>query len=111
MMLWLDAQLSPALALWVAERFELDTRSAYGLGLRGATDREIFEQARLTNATVMTKDRDFVDLLDRHGPPPKVIWITAGNTSNANMKLLLEKWLTHALDLLESGEPLVEIRA
>ena len=31
---------------------------------------------------MITKDRDFVELLGRLGPPPKIIWITCGNTSN-----------------------------
>jgi predicted nuclease of predicted toxin-antitoxin system len=37
----------------------------------------------------MTKDSDFVALLDRFGPPPQVIWITCGNTSNARLKEIL----------------------
>lgn len=111
MTLWLDAQLSPSLALWISERFDLDVKSAYGLGLRDATDRQIFDRAREANAIVMTKDQDFINLLDRYGPPPKILWITAGNTSNANMKILLEKWLPKALLLLESGESLVEIQS
>lgn len=30
----------------------------------------------------MSKDSDFLNLLDRHGPPLKIIWVTCGNTSN-----------------------------
>ena len=57
----------------------------------------------------MTKDRDFVDLIERLGPPPQVIWITCGNTSNAVLQRILSVALPKALALLESGEPLVEI--
>ena len=53
------------------------------LGLRDAEDKEIFEAARQEKAVVMTKDSDFVLLLDKLGPPPQVIWVTCGNTSNA----------------------------
>ena len=59
----------------------------------------------------MTKDRDFVGLLERLGAPPKVIWITAGNTSNQNLERILAKTLLDALALLESGEVLVEIQS
>jgi predicted nuclease of predicted toxin-antitoxin system len=44
-----------------------------------------------------------------HGPPPQVLWVTLGNTSNAAMKGVLSRTLSRALDLLAGGEPLVEI--
>ena len=57
----------------------------------------------------MTKDRDFVQMLTRAGPPPQVIWITCGNTSNARMREILKHTFTNALALLREGEPFVEI--
>ncbi len=57
----------------------------------------------------MTKDIDFVRLLELHGPPPQILWVTLGNTSNARMREVLERTLSRAVALLESGEPLVEI--
>jgi predicted nuclease of predicted toxin-antitoxin system len=57
----------------------------------------------------MTKDSDFVELLQRHGPPPQIIWLRSGNTSNARLKLLLTQALPAVLPMLEAGEPLVEI--
>jgi predicted nuclease of predicted toxin-antitoxin system len=57
----------------------------------------------------VTKDSDFLMLLDRFGAPPQVVWITIGNCSNDNLKMALrEKWSV-AVELLEEGEPLVEI--
>ena len=38
------------------------------LGLRDAVDPEIFQAARKVNAVVMTKDRDFINLLEHQGP-------------------------------------------
>ena len=64
MILWLDAQLSPALASWISERFTpIQAVPVRELGLRNADDREIFAQARSGGAIVMTKDRDFLHLL------------------------------------------------
>jgi len=60
-------------------------------------------------AVVLTKDRDFDELLERRGPPPHVIWVTAGNTSSARMRELLGSVLAQALDLVTRGEPLVEL--
>ena len=49
-------------------------------------------------------------MLAVHGPPPKIIWLTCGNTSNARMQEILATSLPGALAMLEAGEELVEIR-
>lgn len=109
MILWVDAQLSPALAPWLAERFGVQAFSVQHLGHRDSTDARIFEAARDAGAVVMTKDTDFLRLLEQHGPPPRVLWVTLGNTSNARMREVLERTFSRAAELLESGESLVEI--
>ena len=101
MKLWLDAQLPPALARWINEQ---------ATGLRDASDHDIFFKARLAGALVMTKDQDFVQLLGTQGPPPKVIWLRLGNSSNAALQAVLSTTLPKAIELLEGGEPWVEIR-
>jgi predicted nuclease of predicted toxin-antitoxin system len=106
---WIDAQLSPALAPWMAERFGIEAYSVKYLGYRNASDREIFRAARQAGAVVMTKDSDFLRLLEQQGPPPQVLWVTLGNTANARMKEALERTFSRAAELLRSGEPLVEI--
>ena len=109
MKLWLDAQLSPRLARWIVDVFAIDTAPLRELGLRDARDREIFMAARQANATVITKDLDFVHLLRVHGPPPRVIWLRCGNTSEARLREILVATLPRVLMLLEDGEALVEI--
>ena len=110
MILWIDAQLSPTLAPWITNTFEaVEAYSVRQLGLRDATDHEIWEAAGRADAVVMTKDRDFLQMLDLHGPPPSVIWVTCGNTSNARMREILTATLHSAIQLLKSGEALVEI--
>jgi predicted nuclease of predicted toxin-antitoxin system len=64
----------------------------------------------MANSVVLTKDSDFVRLLERYGPPPKIILLTCGNTSNANLKVILDSTLRDAIKLLNGGEELVEIR-
>ena len=108
MILILDAHLPPSLAPWVSELFNLPCFSAAYLGLRDATDVEIFEVARQRNAIVLTKDDDFVDLVARLGSPPKIIWLTCGNTSKQRLKIILEVHLLTSLRLLENSD-LVEI--
>jgi predicted nuclease of predicted toxin-antitoxin system len=107
--LWVDAQLSPAIASWLRATFGLEVSPVRELGLRDASDDVIFEAARAADATVMTKDADFVRLLERHGPPPRVLWVTCGNTSNTRLKEVLTLRLAAALSAMASGEVLVEI--
>jgi predicted nuclease of predicted toxin-antitoxin system len=109
MQVWIDAQLSPALALWLRDELGLDAHAARDLGLLAAEDAAIFQRAREAEAAVMTKDRDFLDLLDRHGPPPQVIWLTCGNTTTAYLKQLLSRVWREADEMLAAGEPLIEI--
>lgn len=109
MTLWLDAHVSPKLVPWLRDRFTLEVVHVRDLRLREAEDPDIFEAARNANAVVMTKDMDFVLLVERLGPPPQVIWLTLGNTSNARLKEVLIQALPTALELIERGEPLVEI--
>ena len=110
MKLWIDAQLSPSIAAWINRRFDnIEAESVRALGLRDATDPEIFEEARKVDAVVVSKDDDFIQLIEQRGTPPKFIWITCGNTSNARMREILSSTLIKAKELLESGENVVEI--
>ncbi len=79
------------------------------LGLRDASDKEIFFAAKEANAIVLTKDSDFIDLLHHFGPPPKVLWLTCGNTSNKVLRSILGRHLLRSLELLGGAESLVEI--
>jgi len=109
MKFWIDAQLSPQLAPWIAEYFSVEVVAVRDIGLRDAPDQVIFNAARLAQAIVITKDRDFVEMVERLGSPPQVLWITCGNTSNAQLRVLLEATFLLAVQLLEAGERLVEI--
>ena len=105
----MDAHLSPALALWLRAAFGVEAAALRELGLRDAEDVAIFSAARAAGAVVMTKDSDFVELVARHGPPPQIIWLTCGNTTNAALRAILSTAWPRVADLLISGEPLVEI--
>lgn len=93
MKFWVDAQLSPALAPWLRDTFAVEAFSVRWLGLQHADDEVIFAAARETKAVVITKDRDFVHLLERHGPPPRLIedlrsinWGVPGRRSKISKK-------------------------
>jgi predicted nuclease of predicted toxin-antitoxin system len=107
--IWIDAQLSPDLGRWIRETFQVEAVAVRDLGLREAKDHVIFNIAREAKVVVMSKDEDFRLLVDRLGAPPQVLWVTCGNTSNARLREILQQGLPTAIDLLQQGEPLVEI--
>lgn len=110
MTIWVDAQLSPALAAWINREFsDIGAKSLRSVGLRDASDSEILFAAREKGATVMSKDADFLKLLDQHGSPPQFIWITCGNTSNRRMREILRITLKRCVEMLHDGEVIVEI--
>ncbi|MGC2602222.1 MAG: DUF5615 family PIN-like protein [Rhodomicrobium sp.] len=106
---WVDVQLPPSLAPWLRERYNVSAFSLRDLGLRDAEDIEIFKAARLQNALLISKDGDFVDLVQRLGTPPQLVWVTCGNVINANLKEIFSAVFADALNLLQAGEAVVEI--
>jgi len=108
-MIWVDAHLSPALADWISTEFNVPAKALRELSLRNSKDREIFHAAREARAIVLTKDADFVELVQRLGPPPPILWLTCGNTSNAALRLIFRQSLPKALEMVRRGESLVEI--
>jgi predicted nuclease of predicted toxin-antitoxin system len=111
MIIWIDAQISPAIAPWMTENFPVTALALRDIGLRDAEDEEIFDAAKNADVVVMTKDADFLLLLDRFGMPPQILWVTCGNTSNARLRQILTATLPDAIELLNNGEQLVEIKA
>jgi len=107
--LWLDAHVSFRLAPWLEAEFGVQVEAVRDLGLRHAKDLPIFEAARQASVVMVTKDRDFVDLVERLGSPPQVLWLTLGNTTNRHLKEVFEARLSSALALLRRGEPVVEL--
>ena len=87
MTLWIDADLSPLIAAWLTRTFaDVQADSLRDLGLRDAEDEEIFQAAKAAGVVVLTKDADFRHLLNQFGPPPQVLWLTYGNTSNERLQ-------------------------
>ena len=72
MTIWIDAQVSPDIAGWIIEQFQLSAEAVRDAGLRDSEDVDIFNAARAANSVVLTKDKDFVIFLNRFGPPPKL---------------------------------------
>ena len=79
--------------------------------MQSASDASIFVAAREAGVVLVTKDADFVRLLEQRGAPPQVVWITLGNVTNDVLwNAVLSAWPRIAA-LLAAGEPLVELGA
>ena len=111
MIFWLNAQLPPRMARWLTTTFSVNAVTLYDLNLRDAQDIEIFEAARNNGpgTVVVTKDRDFVDLVVRLSTLPQILWLTCGNVSNRRLQELFTQTFPEALALLKDGEAVVEI--
>ncbi|MCR5887625.1 DUF5615 family PIN-like protein [Hymenobacter sp. J193] len=70
------------MAAWLRWKFAVDAWPLRELGLRDADDDVIFKAAKTASVTIITKDADFRSLLEQLGPPPQILWLTCGNTSN-----------------------------
>lgn len=110
MKLWVDAQLSPALAPWLTKELGVEAQSVRFVGLRDAEDKDIFFADREAGTAVMTKDQDFIELVRQHSPPPQIIWVRCGNTSNARLRVVLGQAWKDITESLSKGESVVEIR-
>jgi predicted nuclease of predicted toxin-antitoxin system len=101
MIIWIDAQLSPSIAAWINRSYpNIHAQSVRSLDLQRADDHAIFDAAKHAEAVIMSKDSDFLKLVDQFGTPPQIIWITCGNTSNNRMREVLEKSLKNLLKRL-----------
>jgi predicted nuclease of predicted toxin-antitoxin system len=102
-----DQQLPPALADWFRRRGHEADHTEY-LGLGAASDGEVWRQARILGAIVVTKDADFA-AMRRSAPGPQILWLRVGNASKAEPTAYVQERWAEAIDFLESGEPIVEI--
>ena len=75
------------------------------------TDKEICNYADANNMIVVTKDADFKNSHFINNTPLKVIRITLGNTSNADLLKLFEKYIEFLLPLHQKRKFYIEISA
>jgi predicted nuclease of predicted toxin-antitoxin system len=107
---WVDAQLPPALARWLTVEFGEPAAHVMDLGLLDASDVAIFEAPRATEGVVLiTKDEDFLRLLEQRHAPPQVVWITCGNVRNSELHRIVTAAWPDVTRHVYAGEPLVEI--
>ncbi len=100
-LIWTDTHISPAIAKWLNEQFEmLNVISFYKLGFHVESDYSIFMKAKEAKAIFITKDKDYINLLATFKAPPHIIFLKMGNIANNELKIILQRSLPKALDLI-----------
>jgi predicted nuclease of predicted toxin-antitoxin system len=74
-----------------------------------ADDIDIWNYALQHGYIIITKDSDFVNLLELQGFPPKIVLLKTGNNSSKALMELLIKIKSEIKDLEESDYGLLEI--
>ncbi|APB33935.1 hypothetical protein GlitD10_1611 [Gloeomargarita lithophora Alchichica-D10] len=54
--IWVDAHLSPAIAVWITETFSITALPLQHIGLRDAEDTRIFAEAKTQGVIIVVSD-------------------------------------------------------
>src|SRR4051812_46098180 len=99
--IWLDNHISPIIAKWLKEGFDLQVKSTYTLQIGTASDYEIYHKAKgAGNIIIITKDSDIEKVIKVHGAPPKLINLRFGNCDNRILFSILSSQIVRALRML-----------
>jgi predicted nuclease of predicted toxin-antitoxin system len=103
-----DENLSPALTQRLADIFP-DSRHVHDCSLGASADALVWEYAQSKGFVIVSKDSDFHERSLLQEPPPKVIWIRAGNCSTARIEELIRanSVVIHTFESAASNSTLV----
>lgn len=103
--IWLDTNISPAIAKWIKEYTGFQVKSAYTLEFYTLPDIEIYNKAKAYGYVILiSKDADFPELISRLGAPPKLINIKIGNCDNRSLWELIKPHIKEAVNLLATSD-------
>jgi len=88
MKLLLDENISLKLVKFLQKGFPESSHISF-LDMQGGTDTQIWEFAKQENYIIVSKDNDFRQRSFLLGFPPKVIWLSIGNSGINEIKNLL----------------------
>ncbi|MCC6682107.1 MAG: DUF5615 family PIN-like protein [Phycisphaeraceae bacterium] len=75
-----------------------------------AGDLEVWTRCLEVEATLVSKDEDFVFLANRPGDTGRLIWVRLGNCRNAALIEAFDRMLDEMLKALSGDQRIVEIR-
>jgi len=100
MKLLFDQNFSPRLPHLLADLYP-DSAHVRNLGMRDATDTQIWDYAKANGFAIVSKDSDFQARSLLYGHPPKFIWLRVGNCPVKTIEDLMRKHSVaiHTFDL------------
>ena len=104
-----DAQLPPALAVWLRSKGH-EASHVSDAGLTRADDPVIWAHAVHHEAILVTKDEDFLYLRASQPGRSAVVWLRIGNATNAALVAWFAPRFANVLAALDAGEAIVEVR-
>ncbi len=109
MRILLDAQLPPRLARLISD-WGNPASHAYDHLPAEAEDKEIARLANSLPAALMSKDADFLDLVDRNILRTTLVWVRSGNVDTPRLWTAIHPNLSRIIVAIEAGERIIEIR-
>lgn len=109
--IWLDHNLSPILARWIAEETKKIVKSSYTLQIQNLSDFDLYQKAKQNGRVILiTKDSDLPALITQLGSPPKAIYLKIGNRKSLDLFNLIKPQLNKAIRILiDSSIQIIEI--
>ncbi|NJD67439.1 MAG: hypothetical protein C3F12_02150 [Candidatus Methylomirabilota bacterium] len=105
----IDNQLPIALSRFLQTQ-GLESRHVMELGLDEASDLEIWRYADAEDYVIVSKDEDFLHLVNLGAGGPSVVWVRLGNCRKGPLLDAFARVLPEILSALQGGQKVVEIR-
>ena len=102
MKLLFDENLSPVLRTTLSDCYG-ECLHVRDVGLKAASDADVWEYAARNGLVIVTKDADFRQRSFLEGHPPKVIWIGLGNCSTKMVQDLLRRRIAEVSEFVADG--------
>ena len=103
MKLLFDENLSPQLVPVLRDLYP-GSAHVHECGLGSAADVAIWEYAKASGFTIVSKDSDFEERSVLSGAPPKIIWVRTGNCSSVEVESLLRAAFARVKRFIEEDE-------
>lgn len=104
-----DNQLPGALARFLATHGH-DAQHVVDLKLDEANDREIWRYAVAQNRVLISKDEDFLHLVNQIAASGSLIWVRLGNCRKRVLIEAFERALPSIITSLDQGQRFIELR-
>jgi predicted nuclease of predicted toxin-antitoxin system len=103
-----DNQLPPALARFIQDELKCSAIHVVDVGMRDASDAEVWSYASQTQSILISKDEDFANMV-LQVPTAKLIWVRVGNCRKTFLLDLFRQMWPRILQRLDGGDRVIEL--